>query len=81
MYTTTSRFSWSLNPKVYEALFTYGLRILTGANSSSRTVTASAKLTPWVRRLAPTLGGYRRLSSDSSRLLRLPLRLPLRQLP
>jgi hypothetical protein len=50
MYTTTSRFSWSLNPKVYEALFTYGLRILTGANSSSRTVTASAKLTPWVRR-------------------------------
>ncbi len=75
-YTTTSRFPTSLSPRVTNrdsSSASGSSRV--SARSSSSTVTASAKLTPWARRFALALGGshsnrtpraYRRLSSRSS---------------
>src|SRR3990172_8550133 len=75
-HTTTSRFPTSLSPRVTNrdsSAAAGSSRV--SARSSSSTVTASAKLTPWARRFAFAFGGshsnrtppaYRRLSSRSS---------------
>lgn len=75
MYTTTNRFPRPLRPRVTKRCSsTASGSSRVSANSSSRTVAASAKLTRWAARFAsaltgshliPTRAAYRHLSSES----------------